>query len=66
MTNLQIREIESEAQILRDLCLTIAKAGGDNAAHIGGALSCIDFIASINSIFKYPLRNNAIFNFQFY
>ena len=53
MTNLQIREIESEAQILRDLCLTIAKAGGDNAAHIGGALSCIDFIASINSIFKY-------------
>ena len=55
MINLQIREIETEAQILRNLCLTIAKAGGDNAAHVGGALSCIDFIACINSIYKYSM-----------
>tara|TARA_Y100001968_G_scaffold333021_1_gene393648 strand:+ start:1387 stop:2208 length:822 start_codon:yes stop_codon:yes gene_type:complete len=36
---------------LRDKCLQIANMAGDNAAHIGGALSCIDFIACIDNLY---------------
>ena len=47
------KELEEQSQNLRKICLLIGKAGGENAAHIGGALSCIDFIACANKFFCY-------------
>ncbi len=47
------REFNSKVELLRSTCLRIAVAGGDNAAHIGGALSCIDFIAIADSIYNF-------------
>jgi transketolase len=38
---------------LRKLCLKLAFHAGDNAAHLGGALSCTDFISVILNIFDF-------------
>ena len=39
------------AYYLRQLIVKLAYAAGNKAAHIGGALSCIDFIAVVDNIF---------------
>ena len=51
--NSKISLLESRSYKLRDICLQIGKEGGENAAHIGGALSCIDFIVGVDDIFNY-------------
>ena len=38
---------------LRKLCLKLAFHAGDNAAHLGGALSCTDFISVILNTFDF-------------
>ena len=37
---------------LRKIILQIAKEAGDKAAHIGGALSCIDFLSAADEVYK--------------
>ena len=49
----QLGLLESRSLKLRDICLQIGKEGGENAAHIGGALSCIDFIVGADHIFNF-------------
>ena len=51
--NSQFSLLESRSLKLRDICLQIGKEGGENAAHVGGALSCIDFIVGADHIFDY-------------
>ena len=36
---------------LREVIVKLAYAAGNNAAHIGGALSCVDFIAVVDNLF---------------
>ena len=45
---------------LRDKCLRIANSAGDNAAHIGGALSCIDFIACVDELYNISKNNESL------
>ena len=37
---------------LRKITVQIAKEAGDKAAHIGGALSCIDFLSAADEVYK--------------
>ena len=37
---------------LRKIIVQIAKEAGDKAAHIGGALSCIDFLSAADEVYK--------------
>ena len=53
INNSQLNLLESRSLKLRDICLQIGKEGGENAAHLGGALSCIDFIVGSDDIFDY-------------
>ena len=46
-------QIKKRASKLRKICTLIAMGGGDNAAHIGGALSCIDFLVCADNIYNY-------------
>ena len=52
MQDLCIKDSQQIAKAMRILILELALAGGDKAAHIGGALSCIDFLAVSNQIFR--------------
>ncbi len=56
----QLSLLESRSLKLRDICLQIGKEGGENAAHIGGALSCIDFIVGADHIFNYSSSANRL------
>ena len=49
----KIKSLNSRSKELREICIQIGKEGGENAAHIGGALSCIDFMVSVDDIFNY-------------
>ena len=40
------------ARCLRELILKLAYSAGNNAAHLGGALSCIDFISVVDNVFS--------------
>jgi len=51
-----LNKIKSDSEKLRNLCTIIGKAGGENAAHIGGALSCIDFFSCVDNIYDYSSR----------
>ena len=52
----QIRLSIYKSKILREIVINIAKEAGEKAAHIGGALSCIDFISVADQI--YGLSNS--------
>ena len=51
--NSKINLLDSRSEKLRKICIQIGKEGGENASHIGGALSCIDFIIGADDIFHY-------------
>ena len=51
--NSKINLLDSRSQKLRKICIQIGKEGGENASHIGGALSCVDFMVGADDIFHY-------------
>ena len=48
----QIDKSFTKSLHLRKIILQIAKEAGDKAAHIGGALSCIDFLSAADEVYK--------------
>lgn len=47
----KVASLVKRSNDLRHIALELALAGGSNASHIGGALSCIDFLIVANDIY---------------
>ena len=60
ITENQINQSISKSNSLRKIILDIAKEAGEKAAHIGGALSCIDFISVVDEIYKISNSNSSL------
>ncbi len=56
----QINKSITKSLDLRKIILHIAKEAGDKAAHIGGALSCIDFLSAADEVYKISSSNTAL------
>ena len=52
----QINKSITKSINLRKIIVQIAKEAGDKAAHIGGALSCIDFLSITKTILSLYLK----------
>ena len=50
--SISISESVALSNNLRKIIVDIAKEAGDKAAHIGGALSCVDFLAAADKFYK--------------
>ena len=48
----EINQSIIKSNSLRKIIINIAKEAGEKAAHIGGALSCIDFISVVDDVYK--------------
>ncbi len=53
MKSKEVDYLKDRSSKLRLHCLEIANHAGDKAAHIGGALSCIDFIVTADYLWKF-------------
>jgi len=55
---LEIENIKKKSKILRENILYMAKIGGSHAAHIGGAFSIIDVLATLFSNYFFVNKNS--------
>ena len=56
----QINQSISKSNSLRKIIVNIAKEAGEKAAHIGGALSCIDFISVVDEVYKISNSSSSL------
>ena len=58
--SISISESEKLSNYLREIIIDIAKEAGDKAAHIGGALSCVDFLAAADKYYKLSKSSSSL------
>ena len=56
----QISQSVYKSNVLRKIIIKIAKEAGDKAAHIGGALSCLDFLSVADEVYKLSKSSSSL------